>query len=439
MEVALSHPALRTRSTLWVVFLATHVALTAIGLVPFPEGGAMGDLRLYRYWMWLGTELDLWPVLDVAWVYPAGALVPMRVASLGGLGAGYPIAWSLMVTALNAAALAVLLRRRNGTAAGWWWVAFLILLGPITMGRLDGVVAPIVVVALLWALDRPAVAAALLTVGAWIKVAPGALLVPLVLVTRRPLRRVVAPAAAVCVVVVAAALGLGAGERVASFLVEQGARTLQIEAPAATPWLLVAPFVHGIRLALNRDIETWEVHGPGTGLMAGLLDVLLVLAVLAAAALLWWRRERLGRRAWADRTERAELLVRGALLTTLTMLVFNKVGSPQFIGWLAPPVLVALALDLPGWRRTSRVVLAVAAATQLVFPLLYSQVTTGNLAATLVLAARNATLVALLVWTVRSLVARPDAASADTAPADAAPDEPVAPERRAEIGDHASR
>ena len=96
------------------------------------------------------------------------------------------------------------------------------------------------------------------------------------------------------------------------------------------------------------------------------------------------------------------------MLLTLAMLVFNKVLSPQYIGWLAGPVVVAVALGLPGWDRTRRLVLVVAGATQIVFPWLYSQITYGGAGTTLVLAARNVALVVMLVWTVRALVGQRD-------------------------------
>jgi hypothetical protein len=379
--------------------------LAFLGVVVIPNQ-AFWDLQLYRYWMWLGVHVAQWPGLDAGWVYPAGAMVPMLVAGIGGLGygSGYAIVWSLMVTALDAAALAVLMRRRNGLAGAWWWTAFLLLLGPVAMGRLDAVVAPLVVVALLWGVDRPAVASFLLAVGAWIKVAPGVLLAPLFLAARRPWREVVVPAAALSAVVVGTVVGLGGGAQVFSFLFEQGARGLQIESIGATPWLLVAVFTTRIQRFMNQDINTWEIYGPGTAQMAALLGVLFTVAIAAGAVLLWWRRERLGRRLWTDRTERYELLVRGAMLLTLAMLVFNKVLSPQYIGWLAGPVVVAVALGLPGWDRTRRLVLVVAGATQIVFPWLYAQITYGGMGTTLVLAARNVALVVMLLWSVRALL-----------------------------------
>lgn len=420
-EVVLSR-LLRSRSALWSAFAAVHLWLAVLGVVVIPQQ-AFWDLDLYRYWMWLGVHVDVWPALDAPWVYPAGALLPMLMAGIGGLGYGhgYAIVWCLGIALLDALAVAVMLRRRNGLAGAWWWMAFLVLLGPVAMGRLDAVVAPLVLVALLWALDRPAVASFLLTVGAWIKVAPGGLVWPVFLASRRPWREVVVPAAAVCAVVVGTVVGLGGTDYVASFLTEQGSRGLQIEAVGATPWLLVGLVVPQIERHMNQDINTWEILGPGTQGMADVLGGLFAVALAAAAVLLWWRRHRLGPRFWTSRDARGELLIRGALLVTLAMLAFNKVGSPQYIGWLAGPVAAALALGLPGWRRTSRLVLAVAAATQVVFPWLYGQITYGGAGTTLLLAGRNAALVVLLVWTVRALVPRradepaPELVTADAA------------------------
>ena len=140
--------------------------------------------------------------------------------------------------------------------------------------------------------------------------------------------------------------------------------------------------------------------------MATLLGGLFDLAIVAVIVLLWHRRRSLGDRLWTDNGERYQLLVRGALAMTLSMLVFNKVLSPQYIGWLAGPVVVAVALGLPGWDRTRKAVLAVAGATQVVFPFFYNQITYGGIGITLVLAARNVALVVLLVWSVRPLLGR---------------------------------
>ncbi|WP_236121928.1 glycosyltransferase 87 family protein [Cellulomonas palmilytica] len=373
------------------------------------------DLDLYRWWMWLGVNEGVWPVLDEPWVYPAGAIVPMFVAALGGTGYGtaFPLTWSLLVTALNAAGLVALLhaprvvghRRIERTTTGaWWWVAFTALLGPVAMGRLDAVVAPVVILALLVALRHPRLASVLLTVGAWVKAAPGALLLALVVVVRRPWREVVLPAALVCAGVVALVLAGGGREHLLSFLSEQGERGLQIEAVGATPWMLASLVSSDLTVELNAELVTWEVRGPGAQGVSDTLGVLFVLGLAAAGGFLWWCARRLGPRLWSDDTARAQLLLRGALLVATLLIVLNKVGSPQYVGWVAPPVAAALGLRLPGWRRTAWLVAGIAGATQLVFPWVYTQITYGDLAATALLAARNVALVVLAVVTVVALV-----------------------------------
>lgn len=430
---------LRAPATVWLAFAAVHATILVIGVFVVPAR-AFWDLDLYRWWMWLGLHEGEWPVLSGPWVYPVGAVVPMFVAALGGteLGTGYATAWTLLVTALNAVGLAALLhaptvvghRHIPRTSAGaWWWVGFVALLGPVAIGRLDAVVAPMVVVALVVALRHPRLAAVLLTAGAWVKAAPGALVAALWFVVRRPWRDVALPAALVCLVVVGlTALGGGLGN-ITSFLDEQDARGLQVEAVGATPWLLASLVAPQVTVELNEQLITWEIHGPGTQGAADALGALFVVGLAAAALLLWWCRRRLGERVWSDDTARSQLLVRGAMLVSVLLIVLNKVGSPQYIGWIGPPVAVALALRLPRWRPEAWLVAGIALATQIVFPWGYGQITSGGWGVTLVLAARNAALVALVVHLVARLVreSRPDVVLRRPTTAPAATDLPVRP------------
>lgn len=390
--------------------MAVHAWLTLVGTVLIP-GEAFWDVDLYRWWMWLGLHAGTWPVLDGTWVYPAGALVPMLLPGLvDTVGTrGYALAWCAMLTVLDGLAIALLTRtardRDRPLVGAWWWLAFLAALGPVAMGRLDAVVAPVVVVALTIALRRPNVAATLLTIGAWIKVAPGALLLPLVMVVRRPWRTVVGPAGTVCLVVAALVAGGGGPANLASFLLTQGERGLQLESVGATPWMiagLVSPDIHRY---LNQEITTWEVSGPGTAAMATFLGVALVLGLAAAAALLLRVR-----RAAGTGLDATAFLMHGALLVTTVLIVANKVGSPQFIGWLAAPVVVGLTVTgtSPGpgrraWLLPSLLVLVIAGLTQVVFPVTYSAITAGWVGPTLVLVLRNVLLVVLLVVTARTV------------------------------------
>ncbi len=369
----------RRQRALWSAFLAVHLWNAVMGVAIIGDR-AFGDLELYRRWAGLGLHQGIWPTLQFPSVYPVGSTVPMLVAAVGGVGSrvGYAIAWSVMVTALDAAALALLVRRPRGMAGGWWWTGFLLLLGPVAIGRIDAVVVPMALVALLWALERPVVASLLLTAGAWVKVAPGALLWPILATARRPWRHVVLPAVALTGLVVMAVRLLGRSDFLMTFLTDQSGRGLQLEAVGATPWLLAALVVHSVRRVDNLVLNDWELHGAGTQVAVLVIGVLFVLAVVAAAGLVWWHRELLGGRLRSDRAAGAELVVRGALLMTLTMIVFDKVGSPQYMTWLAAPIAAALGLGLPGWRRTARWALVVAGVTQAVFPWLYPAITRGD-------------------------------------------------------------
>ncbi|WP_431838083.1 glycosyltransferase 87 family protein [Cellulomonas sp. Y8] len=411
-----------------------HGWIAYVGTVLIPAR-AFWDLDLYRWWMWQGLHQGVWPVLDGDWVYPAGAVLPMLLPALvDAVGTQpYAVAWSALITLLDAAAVVVLLRfagrpAREGAVRGdvvppardpavgaWWWLAFVLLLGPVAVGRLDAVVAPVVVIALAVALRHPAVASALLTFGAWVKVAPGALLLPLVLVLRRPWRDLVLPAAAVCVAVAGAVAAGGGLGHLTSFLTEQGERGLQLESVAATPFVLVGIAGGGARVVLNQEITTWEIAGPGTAAVAGALGVALPVALAAVTGLLAWVRLRAG-----DRLDTAAFLARGALLVAVTLILANKVGSPQFVGWLAGPVVVGLARPgaggLRSWRVPAVLVLVIAGLTQLVFPIAYDGITLQQTGPSLVLVLRNLLLVVLVVAVARDLVRAAGAGSRATGP-----------------------
>lgn len=408
--------ARRRHLALATAFAAVHAWLAYLGVVVLPSQ-AFHDVDLYRWWMYLGLETGRWPVLDDPFVYPAGAVLPMLLPALGATtNPGYAIGWCLLVTALDAVAVAALVRRgAHGARGAWWWLAFLLALGPVAMGRLDAVVAPLTVLALLAATGRGVsapppgrarLASVLLTSGAWIKVAPGALLLPLAAAARRPWRDVVAPAAAVCAVVVGA-VALGGGlPRVLGFLTTQGERGLQVESVAAS--LVGALHRSDVAVRLNEVLVTYEVVGPGTAEVARALDVVLPAAVAVVAGVLLLARRR--------GTAPAALLP-ASLLLVAVLVVANKVGSPQFLTWFAPPVAVLLAVRAGAWSRprwwhaAAGLVLAAAALTQAVFPWGYIPLLEGDDGMALILDARNGLLLAVLAcaaWgTARAVAALP--------------------------------
>lgn len=389
-----------SRASLSVLFLAVHAWHWRVIVVD--PGVGFGDVGLYQWWAWDALERGTWPVLDHAWVYPALAVLPVVAPGLASTveWAPYASAWMLLVTVANAVATVALARRSRLAAV--WYLLFLALLGPVAFGRLDAIAVPFAVVGLLAAMRRPRLAAVLLTVGAWVKVAPGALVLPLLVVTRQRVRDVVVPAGLVCVAVVGAVAAGGGMRNVVSFASAQEGRGLQLESVAATWWVVqwVTGGEGGARY--DEDLITWEAVGPGTGVAADLLGWLLPVGVGLVTWLAWRARTRLAP---------AELLAWSGLALTLVLIVVNKVGSPQFLTWLAAPVAVGLALwsrarddgaaeaseGAPfGWPLVAAWCLVLAALTHLVFPLGYFGLVAGDPAVGWTLVARNVLLAALL-------------------------------------------
>lgn len=391
---------------LGAAFLLVHVGLGVLAYVE-PTQQSLGDINgVYRFWM------DYWHVtgvlvgIDTPWVYPVGALPPMIAATVFG-DPSYAQTWLALVTVLDGAALVLLARTR--IALGWWWLLTLVCLGPVALLRIDAVALPFAVAGVLWVARRPAVAALALTVGAWVKVWPAALVAALLVVGRRRLA-VLGAALATSAAIVGAAAALGGGGTVLSFVDGQAGRGLQIEAPVATPWLWLAAAHGPATLYFDRAILTYQVRGPGVGVAASWMNLVLAAGVVAVLVLGLLAR----RRGAADPT----VLALTAFGLVAALLALDKVGSPQYVTWYVAPVLLGLLVDTRRFLLPAAVVPLLAGLTQLVYPWLYLELVAGNGALLAVLAVRNALELVLLGWAVvqlARLALHPSAAPASAA------------------------
>jgi hypothetical protein len=220
---------------LWIAFTLVHAWLGWQGFIA--ESVPYGDVS-FVYSFWAHQAVGGGPIvgIDTEWVYPILAFIPMVIPTLGGLAPAdlYPYGWIALVTVVNAGVFSFLIgawtRGTVRTVAAWWWLAFLLCLGPISVARIDSIATPIAMVGLVFAISRPTVATTLLTVAAWIKVWPAAI-VGTLWVAGRGRTRIVVAAAMTSAVVVSIALVLGAGINVLSFLTQQTGRGLQIGFP----------------------------------------------------------------------------------------------------------------------------------------------------------------------------------------------------------------
>jgi hypothetical protein len=363
---------------LWGGFVVVHFWLGLLGLAG--PGLPLGDVTfVYKFWVQHGIASQQWVGLDTPWVYPIVALLPMIAAYAFG-PAVYDGTWLSLVMVIDAAGFAVIMafgRDRRLAHVAWWWLGLLLFLGPVALGRVDSVTAPIAIVGMLSLASAPRLAGVLLAVATWITVWPAS------------------------AVIVVGALLLGGGRYLLSFVTQQTGRGLQIESGIGTFWMWDS-FLHPERTSIYYDstILTYQLLGPGVEVAAAVATPLIATAVagLLVVALVATRRG----------VPAAELLPPLALAITTALILFNKVGSPQFVTWLAVPIVLGLATAATGrgmsFRVPATLALAIALLTQLIYPNLYQELLQSNPLLLLVLSARNLLYVALFVWAVVALL-----------------------------------
>lgn len=392
---------LKTPRGMWSVFAAVHAVFLLIAGTLSLFGLAFSDTEIYRVWASVGFDGDR--VLGPSpWVYPILALIPMGIAYLFG-EAPFLFVWVLMIAALNTLAVGKLTRwgrKTEAIPAALWWIGFTTLLAWLGFARVDGLTAPVVLIALAFGVANPFLSSAILSIATWTKVWPAAVVLALFTVVKQRVQVVLA-GMLVTAAVVALALGVGAVPKLLNFLLEQGDRGMQLEATFTTPWLWMSVLgMDGSQMYMNHDINSMQVDGPGSALMSVLMQPLLICAALLVAGLIFWALHTGKSNGGADRTA---LLLFGSLALTTAFVVFNKVGSPQFMVWLAPAVAVGLSYQWKAWRVPATMLIGVGVLTFFIYPLFYDALSHNNPLMALVLTMRNGLLLVLFIWSIRQL------------------------------------
>jgi hypothetical protein len=410
-----------------------------------------------RAWVvWLLLDRHAWVTGDVDYYAAALAAAPRTGLELTlveyplpGLGV-VALPWLLLVwsgsTALYAELVMVLslvadaaftlvlvVNRTPGRrgAVGVWLLA-VPCLGATVLARFDLVPGLLAAFGLLLFARRPAVAGAFAAFGAGVKLWP-AVLLPVLAAPRGGRSRVLLAGAATGAALAVAGLAVAGADRLLSPLAWQAARGLQIESVSATPLMLARALVPARYAVVYSEHHAFEVEGPGTGVALVLGGVASWLALVALVVLLV--------RMWRCGHSLAVPAVTWASLSAVSVLIVTgKVLSPQYLLWLLPLCAVAVALAPGRPVRTWAVALLVAAAaTQVVFPERYADLTATEPThawGVVALAARNGLLVWLaarayqLAWrevsvATRSNASRPVRRGGSAAPSGGAPTTPA--------------
>lgn len=392
------------RTVLWIAFAVVHVGVAWLGFLLPNE--PMGDV--YRvYEPWSTQALDGQGIVGIteAWVYPQLALLPMVLAHAFAPIAGYILGWAMLVTLVDAVAFAMLVGRAHSTgrvSAAWLWLSYIAALGPVGMYRLDGFTVPLAIIGCLWLVPRPWAASMILAVATWIKVWPAAVLAAGVIAVRRGRDRlaVIGGAVVVSALTLVAVVTAGGAAHAFGFVGEQATRGLQVEAPIASPYLWGALLqIPGFEVYYSFELLTFQVTGTEIDVVIDAMTPALIIAMVGIAAL--------GAMKAARGVRFAALFPVLSLALVLGFIVFNKVGSPQYLVWLVPSLVIGLVLRRGDWFAPAATALGAALLTQLVYPVLYGGVLTPEPVAVTILTLRNLVLIALLVWMVVRLVRLP--------------------------------
>jgi len=375
-------------ATLIMPFL--HLAISQL----FPQVLPMNDVLLYGYWLQMMQAGD--PIFGIQqdFVYPYVSLVPMFLAKLLGGAAGILVGWSALVALLNFFATAFLVKWGKATAAGftaaWAWVVFLFILGPAGVGRIDAIAASVAVLGLVaFAIGRVGMAMVAFTLGAWVKIWPIALAAAAFIADKK--KKLMSTATLITVLcVLLFALLAGGNSSVLSFIFTQGGRGIQIESPMAMFWIWAAKLgVPDVGIYYDKEIITNQVYGSLVDEVSALSTLVLIGALLITVALTW-RASRAG-------AERNQIFALSALTGVLDLIVFNKVGSPQFMAWLALPLIAILYFQInKSWFSVTSI-FAIGVLTNLVYPVFYMDLMGLGDWSVALLTVRNILLVALLV------------------------------------------
>jgi hypothetical protein len=379
---------------LWIAFAIVHVVVAWLGWV-LPNQ-PMGDVyNVYEPWSTRALEGRGIVGISGPWVYPQLALIPMLAAHAFSWINGYIVGWAILVIVCDALAFAMLVgrgRSRGRVTAAWFWLAFIALLGPVGIYRLDGITVPLALAGCLWLVGRPWLGSILLAIATWIKVWPAALLAAAVIAVRRRLT-VVAGALVVSLAALAVVFAMGGGRYAFGFITDQADRGLQLEAPVSAFYLWRAVFgLDGSFIYYDRNLLTFQVSGPEVDVLVAVMTPLLVAAMVAVAGLGAYR-------AWRG-AGFVRLFPALSLALVLVFILFNKVGSPQYMTWIIAPLMVGLVIDRRAWWRPAMLGLVLALLTQAFYPLQYAELLDAQPLPAALLTLRNLLVGVMLVWMV---------------------------------------
>jgi hypothetical protein len=378
----------------WFVLAIALVAQLTLIWLGTASGDPFGDVR-YTYSSWVTTSQQHGYILGLnePWVYPYIANIPVRLANWIW-PADYMTGWFLLVVNLNMLLIAYLLgwgKKMDRVKAAWFFIACVFLCGPVAIGRLEVFSLILTVLAAISFIDqRKTVSMQFFSLATWIKVSPVAGIFT-GFVTSDNRWKFIRNMAIGTSVIVLIGLLLGGNQNMYSFIGLQSGRGIQVESTIGIIWLIQILFkIPGPKIYYDNEILTFQVSGFGVSEVASLMT-LVQFGALAITIFLGFRAKRAGART-------NSLFAWMFLTATLDLLVFNKVGSPQYQLWVIGAALFGILASTPNWKLVTRLTLVTSALSWLIFPIYYGSLLDGTTPGSALLVFRNLGVVAILVY-----------------------------------------
>ena len=378
----------------WFVLAISLLAQLTLIWFGTASGDPYGDVR-YTYSSWVTTSLQNGYILGInePWVYPYIANIPVWLANVVW-PADYMTGWFIVCVNVNMLLIAYLLgwgKQMDRYKAAWFFIGCVFLCGPVALGRLEVFsLALTVLAAISFIKGRESTSMQFFSLATWIKVSPVAGIFTGFVVSDRRFRFVLHMAIGTAILLLIGLL-LGGNQNMFSFIGMQSGRGIQVESTIAIFWLLQILFkIPGADVVYDQAILTFQVTGFGVTEVASLMT-LVQFGALAITIFLGFRAKRRG-------VDANTLFAWMFLTATLDLLVFNKVGSPQYQLWVIGAAVFGVLAGTAKWKFVSVATIITSGISWLIFPIFYGSLLDGETMGVTLLILRNLGVVAILVY-----------------------------------------
>ncbi|MEI8231416.1 MAG: glycosyltransferase 87 family protein [Actinomycetes bacterium] len=378
----------------WFILLIALLAQLTLIWLGTASGDPFGDVR-YTYAAWINSMIDHGYVLGInePWVYPFIAEIPLWMAHFVSFG-DYMTGWFLVTVNLNMLTFAYLLgwgKKMERRKAAWFLIGCIFLCGPVALGRFEvfSLILTVLASIALWN-KRESLSMQFFNLATWIKVAPVAAIFTGFLITNNKRKFILHLIYGTAVIIIIGLL-LGGNSAMFSFVGMQSGRGVQVESTIGIIWLVqILLGIPGAKIYYDNEILTFQVSGFGVTEVASIMT-LVQFAALAITIFLGIRAKRAG-------VDANTLFAWIFLTATLDLLVFNKVGSPQYELWVIGAAFAGVLFSTAKWKPVVLLTIFSSGLSWLIFPIYYGQLLDGKPLGVGLLIARNLAVVAILVW-----------------------------------------